>query len=263
MKKNFFYLSFIIILILCIILILTPYYIAYLIIEPNSFLGVIGVFLLGSIIIPIILGFIKLIGINLNSLINGVKERNFYNTIETIHIDSSNKKTNRTNLILIILLIIGILVFCTFFINIKKSQIELPSSHSNTDLKINENAENAENAEKLYQLGLSYTYEGNYVKAAELIKKSAELGYAEAQYNLGIIYETGEGIPQDNVKSIEWTRKAAEQGYANAQFSIAMRYFYGRGVPKDNGEAIKWLVKAANQGDIHAQQKLKEIQELQ
>ncbi len=32
---------------------LLPYYIAYLIIRPSSFLGVVGVFVLGSIIVPL------------------------------------------------------------------------------------------------------------------------------------------------------------------------------------------------------------------
>jgi hypothetical protein len=36
-----------------ILLVLAPYYVAYLILEPHSFLGIVGVFLLGSIIVPL------------------------------------------------------------------------------------------------------------------------------------------------------------------------------------------------------------------
>ncbi|WP_257227331.1 hypothetical protein [Acinetobacter sp. YH12063] len=37
-------------------LLLLPYYVAYSIIEPHSFLGVVGVFILGSVIVPLTLG---------------------------------------------------------------------------------------------------------------------------------------------------------------------------------------------------------------
>jgi TPR repeat protein len=39
------------------------------------------------------------------------------------------------------------------------------------------------------------------------------LGYADAQYNLALMYNNGEGVPQDYALAVEWYRKAAEQGY--------------------------------------------------
>lgn len=41
--------------------VLAPYYIAYHIIDPEGFLGIVGVFLLGSVIVPITLGLITVI----------------------------------------------------------------------------------------------------------------------------------------------------------------------------------------------------------
>ena len=48
-------------------------------------------------------------------------------------------------------------------------------------------------------------------------RKAAEQGDADAQYNLGISYDRGEGVPQDYVEAVKWYRKAAEQGDADAQ----------------------------------------------
>ncbi len=37
-------------------------------------------------------------------------------------------------------------------------------------------------------------------------------GDAEAQNNLGVMYQRGEGVPKNNVKAVKWLRKTAEQG---------------------------------------------------
>ena len=42
--------------------------------------------------------------------------------------------------------------------------------------------------------------------------KLAERGHAGAQYNLGITYYIGEGVPQDYAEARKWYLKAAEQG---------------------------------------------------
>lgn len=37
---------------------------------------------------------------------------------------------------------------------------------------------------------------------------------AEAQFNLGIMYHNGLGVPQDYAQAVAWYRKAAAQGFA-------------------------------------------------
>lgn len=86
----------------------------------------------------------------------------------------------------------------------------------------------------------------------ELLAK-AETGDAEAQFKLGIIYESGKGVPQNFAESIKWTRKAAEQGFAEAQTRLGKCYGEGRGVPKDIKEETKWYRRAAEQGDADGQ----------
>ena len=49
----------------------------------------------------------------------------------------------------------------------------------------------------------------------------------------------------------EWT-PLAEQGDADAQFDLAMMYDHGEGVPQGEQEAVKWYRMAADQGDAGA-----------
>jgi TPR repeat protein len=87
----------------------------------------------------------------------------------------------------------------------------------------------------------------------ETMRKAAEAGDAVAQYNLGLMYHDGEGVPEDYAEAFKWFRKAAEQRYAKAQYSLGDMYYKGRGVPQDIAEAMKWYRKAAEQGHALAQ----------
>jgi TPR repeat protein len=49
-------------------------------------------------------------------------------------------------------------------------------------------------------------------------KISAEKGDADAQFNLGVAYSSGKGVPKDETEAIKWYRKAAEQNHTRAQF---------------------------------------------
>ena len=58
---------------------------------------------------------------------------------------------------------------------------------------------------------------GDYKKEFRLLKGLAEQGDADAQFNLGIMYANGEGVPKDYVQAYAWMSIAATQGNANAQ----------------------------------------------
>ena len=51
-------------------------------------------------------------------------------------------------------------------------------------------------------------------------------------------------MPKDDAAA--WYRKAAEQGDANAQFNLGLMYAKGQGVPQDYAAAHKWLNLAAS-----------------
>ena len=83
----------------------------------------------------------------------------------------------------------------------------------------------------------------------DTVRQAADQGDAEAQYNLGVIYNNGEGVPKDDAEAVRWFQLAAEQGYAKAQFELGYKYRWGQGVPLDDAEAVRWYRLAAEQGD--------------
>jgi len=85
----------------------------------------------------------------------------------------------------------------------------------------------------------------DFAIAERLFRPLAEQGNANAQYNLGVMYFKGEGVPQDYAQAALWYRKAAEQGYAEAQSAMGEAYYKGQGVPQDFAEAYFWLDLAA------------------
>ena len=91
------------------------------------------------------------------------------------------------------------------------------------------------------------------VTAFDETKTKAERGDAKAQFDLGLMYAKGIGVPKDSVVAVRWFREAADQNYARGQVGLGMAYANGDGVPKDSMEAVEWYRKAANQGDVHGQ----------
>ena len=70
--------------------------------------------------------------------------------------------------------------------------------------------------------------------------------YRLPKYNLGLMYDNGEGVPQDYQEAVKWFRPAAEQGNAYAQNNLGLMYRSGYGVPQDYVQAHKWLNLAAS-----------------
>ena len=93
----------------------------------------------------------------------------------------------------------------------------------------------------------------DYATALEEFLPLANQGDAEAQFNLGGMYEIGNGVPQDFAEAAKWYRKAAEQGLVEAQSILGVMYHAGDGVQQDYAEAVKWHRKAAEQGYARAQ----------
>jgi TPR repeat protein len=87
-------------------------------------------------------------------------------------------------------------------------------------------------------------------------KTLAEQGQAEAQFYLGVMYNNGEGVPQDQAEAVKWFRKAADQGHAPAQNNLGSMHRKGEGIPQNDAEAAKWYRKAADQGFAEAQHNL-------
>lgn len=134
-------------------------------------------------------------------------------------------------------------------------------------------------------------------KALSWYEKSAELGYAPAQYRVGSFYEKGmsgsrdleaaktwyqmaaeqgnvaamhnlavlfangvDGAP-DMVSATRWFQKAAELGLKDSQFNLGILTAKGDGVPQSLVESYKWFAVAAKSGDPDAASKRDEVAE--
>jgi len=79
-------------------------------------------------------------------------------------------------------------------------------------------------------------------------------GRLQALHRLGLKYENGEGVPQDDAQALKLYRQAADLGYAPAQFSLGLMHMTGKEtVPQDHAEMLKWWLMAAHSGDTDAQ----------
>ena len=112
---------------------------------------------------------------------------------------------------------------------------------------------------KRYQLAiLSCVFLGAPLLADNLShwQKLANNGSANAQFNLGAMYDNGDGVEEDDSEAANWYRLAANQGHVNAQFNLGVMYANGEGVEKNVAEAASWYQKAALQGDYRSQYNL-------
>jgi hypothetical protein len=94
---------------------------------------------------------------------------------------------------------------------------------------------------------------GDYAAALRHWRSEAERGNAAAQHNLSLLYDRGDGVPQNFGEALKWTKAAAEQGNDAAQLRLGMIYAEGRGVKRDPVEAATWFRRAAEQGNAQAQ----------
>lgn len=98
--------------------------------------------------------------------------------------------------------------------------------------------------------------EKDYTKAFESAQTDAQRGNAKAQGDLGLMYEKGLGIDQDDKKAVYWLTKAARKGDADSENNLGFMFFQGKGVIQDYAQALQWFQKAADQGLASAQSNL-------
>jgi tetratricopeptide (TPR) repeat protein len=92
---------------------------------------------------------------------------------------------------------------------------------------------------------------GDYGAALKVWSRLAEQGDADAQFRLGVMYESGQGVLRSDAEAIKWYRKAAEQDDGVAQFNLGI--MYAKGVSPNHAEAVLWYRRAADHGLAAAQ----------
>ena len=105
-----------------------------------------------------------------------------------------------------------------------------------------------------FQKGLDAAERGDYATALKEWTPLAEQGNAIAQFNLGVMYDEGTGVPQDYNTAVKWVTLAAEQGNADAQYNLGLMYGNRGGVPQDYVRAHMWFNLSASQGGEDATQ---------
>jgi TPR repeat protein len=128
-----------------------------------------------------------------------------------------------------------------------------------------------------FALGMCYDagegVEQDFYQASEWLWEAAEQGYSLAFTQLGLYYEKGILIDEDDLRSVPEDkakeamqrkaaglyRKAAEGGHDEAQFYLGDCYLNGRGVEQDKKQAAEWFKKAADQGYLQAKEALENL----
>ena len=102
---------------------------------------------------------------------------------------------------------------------------------------------------ELNQQSKDFLSRNDFKSAVPLLKKAAEAGHAEAQYNYGICFQQGVEVEKNDSVANEWFLKSAKQGWKDAQFKMAYSYSTGRGYIKNDKQAFYWWLKCAEQND--------------
>lgn len=95
-----------------------------------------------------------------------------------------------------------------------------------------------------------------YGQALRWYFEAARAGDPQAQFLLGLKYETGTDVARDLATAADWYEKAAVQGYPEAQFKLATLLEHGRGREADPVAARQWYERAAQAGFGPAQYNL-------
>lgn len=146
---------------------------------------------------------------------------------------------------------------------ILKSGIKFERLMSNAERREARRAVNG-NTDAQCRMGSYYaepdTKHTDIVEAVKWYKLSASQGNDKAQFELGMLYDSG------RIKCADYKEKAlkcylslAEAGFPSAQCTIGLKYRFGDGVDENLDEAIKWFKRSANQGHVDAQRNLGDI----
>lgn len=151
--------------------------------------------------------------------------------------------------------------FKDFFLSPKEQFVLAQRADFNKEYKKAEKyyllTEKAENSQlsvlSSYYLGLLYKKKDanllkHFQKSEAFLEKAAKKGLAQAQYELALLYDTGDKIEEDHSKAVYWMQKSAEQGFVDAEYAYAI--YIDRGYIEGMGmaQSLIYYERAANKG---------------
>lgn len=116
--------------------------------------------------------------------------------------------------------------------------------------------EDPDDFDALYLLGVlthaGFGTDKDPAKAFEIQKRAAELGSADAHFELYVHLSRGLGVERDDAAALEHNRKAAEEGHPRALYNMGAIYAKGEQVEQDKAAAADWYELACDAGNGRA-----------
>lgn len=168
------------------------------------------------------------------------------------------KKYGLLVVIFVVVLIVLVIAYFRLFVkddNTPKVSIDVPRVEILepilTDTQLLLRAQQGD-VQAQYELGQAYLqgegeFEQDTDKALEWLEQAASQGHARANYLMGVFYDQGVGVAQDDYLAVQWYRQGAHLGDADAQYQLGLSYDAGRGVEQDFIQAYVWLDMALRQ----------------
>lgn len=110
-----------------------------------------------------------------------------------------------------------------------------------------------------FQSALAAYESGDFETAYEEWLPLAEQGSPAAQFNIGLLFDRGEGRETDHKRASEWYVRSAENFFGRAQYRLGEMYATGEGVERDLIQARKWFAIAAESKHPGAKKQKKKI----
>lgn len=116
---------------------------------------------------------------------------------------------------------------------------------------------NQNDAKACYNLGLMYQdgdgVSKNMDEAVKWYTKSADLGYKEAQYLLASLVFQRQTQSISYPQAVTYYEQAAKQGHVKSQLNLGMLYLRGDVIAQDMPAAVQWISQAASNNNSEAQ----------
>jgi uncharacterized protein len=114
-----------------------------------------------------------------------------------------------------------------------------------------------------YNLGLMYQQGDGVAKnmdeAVKWYTKSADLNFKEAQYTLGSLVFQRQIQSISYPQAVAYYEQAAKQGHVKSQLNLGMLYLRGEVIEQDMPAAVQWLSLAASNNNSEAQGYMAEL----
>ncbi|MFD2892799.1 tetratricopeptide repeat protein [Flavobacterium chuncheonense] len=107
----------------------------------------------------------------------------------------------------------------------------------------------SQTAEELNQQSKDLLQKGKYQEALPILRKAAELGNGEAQYNLGYFLQNGIIGDKNPIEAINWYKKSSENNFNDGHYAMMMAYGNGNGIEQNSEKAFAYALKCANNDD--------------